>query len=749
MPIDDILRRGLRQRFERAANVLRRSNAKRVVAYVELPDGSVAFETKASPLEIDGEPVPRPPLYLTNTRPEGDALEPIREGEPSRQAFVSDVVDVEPSSAVVHLDCVGIAAEIERGMDELVETTARDAELAVAYFIHDSAKRNAVLAEPVLAEVVEASERCRAGLLLKKYAPISDGVLADVSGVPRLAAIGVPKGFSAEQVAEWAAQGLRRLSPERRPRTMWIPASEERPGDRVRDWSRAQPELSIEREADLADHVLYLARRENFLAHPVVAHPDSPEHGWHLTGALLAWLHRAENAAHIEARDLLAKAAKAGQPLASNVRALRLLREAIEHRLPQAHAALGLPLTLHELRSKEAETSGIYPIDERLAQYLESMGLDGGAGDAVAQVVRSRAVDRKTPPALDWIDPAFLARRLAPALWDGEVRPTLEKIAARPDAPGLASAVLTNMLSVSARGTQLTLDGNHAEILDAKGRRIGSINLEIQSPHLRHDQLSLTVFAKISTQKFVRWFLHRTFNQKWIEEIPNASTVYVEGGYPELARTLGMKGKKSEDDLREAVEAFRAFSVNTPTGEGQVLGAWLHRSAPGKRAVLELTAMGPFAPDYIVRELKDAASVSPNAKQLVPVPLPQHLPPFVGRTNEYGAQAHLQLLALREFRTNAPEFVETGAVEVSEKRWRALLDEAGVLKRLLPEILETYPKGDGERPAFLERDGDKFSLAAAYETERRSIQVAGESMLSGKRRGKLAAKKRRGDTRKG
>ena len=148
------------------------------------------------------------------------------------------------------------------------------------------------------------------------------------------------------------------------------------------------------------------------------------------------------------------------------------------------------------------------------------------------------------------------------------------------------------------------------------------------------------------------------------------------------------------------------------------------------KAVLDAVVFGPLRPDYI-----DDAIPRGDERKLVPIPLPQHLPAFVGRTNEHPAQANLQLLVMRHFRKNARHFAEYGSVELPRNTLRDLLDESGTPAGLLDAVLNAYFTGEGTTPGppllRMISPGVVDLHPGAFDRERASIIAAGQASKRG------------------
>lgn len=469
------------------------------------------------------------------------------------------------------------------------------------------------------------------------------------------------------------------------------------------------------------------------LARGDVDHVEVPGVGWAyastlaLVGRALWEATRPAELAALAARAVLDEAGN--DELARRPEAHRTLAREVEDWLSRA------PTCSDEVDVVES----VHPFDEALAALLDSIGKTGrklgGEVRGSRKSPKDRA-DRWRP----YVDPLRVPRLLARVLWRDVVASRVERMANPVAAPGLVLPAVTNLVGMSRRGAQQSLlSTQSADILDHRGRRVGALHL---TPEIDANLVTLANLGKLSTTRLVRFLLHRTHEQKWILEQHNANRVDVEGGFAALAEILGMGGKKAPDELHEAAATLSAIWLDSPGGEGRVFGFFNHKI--GRTRLLEMTAMGPFAPDYAARTLAGHRGDARD-KQLVPVPLPQSLPPLVGRDRDRGAQALQQLLVLREMRTRAVEMVETGTVEIGARQWEELRNEANVPKAILPAVLDAYLTGDDEgRPAFLRSPSPgRYALADAYARERDAILQAGEAMRAGAKGGRKAAAGRR------
>lgn len=304
---------------------------------------------------------------------------------------------------------------------------------------------------------------------------------------------------------------------------------------------------------------------------------------------------------------------------------------------------------------------------------------------------------------------------------------------ARNPAAGIASESLTVLVKTarfgaSASRMQGQLSGNWS-VLDEKGRKVATFTPRLSTAESMQIMAAL---SNLQVARVMRWAVWGAYRKRFEDEQPDFNRLTVERGLSGLAEALGLAAHgETRKELRLALDALSDLRIETPKGEGRVL-AWFEMKARGQRAaVLDVSLHGPLAADY----LDDDIPRCPE-RRLVPIPLPQHLPALVGRANEHAAQASLQLLIMRHFRTLAEELARDGNVELSERELRRLLDESGTPGRLLDAVLVAYQTGEGAVPGppmLVQTGPSRFDLhPGAFSRERASIVAAGRASKQGR-----------------
>lgn len=385
------------------------------------------------------------------------------------------------------------------------------------------------------------------------------------------------------------------------------------------------------------------------------------------------------------------------------------------------------PSVLAKLGPLDAEPADL---DRRAKDALLALG--GDANDALAAEGAEKA-GRLKPIA--WPDPVPLARQVAQALWTVETGPRIK--VDRHNPAGVSVPLLTHYINISQRGAQRSLLGEKDTIFSRGGGQLATIDhgsAEIDARLVSHKALGTLV-----AQKVVRWLVNEAHRQKFVLGLESPDRVSIVGGYAALAAMLGLDSSAAAvQALRETIETFHVLEMSSEFWRGRLVSRGLIPSAPGRRSVLDLKVHGPFEPGFAQR-LKPS-----EARAFAPMPLPRLLPAFVGRENEWAAQANLHLLWFRELRVRAREFAEAGCtLTITDRQWAALADEAEVPKATLPDVRKAFATGNKTSPPFLIPEGDVFRLGKAYDVEERSIAYAGGLSSEGRAGGLASAQRRR------
>lgn len=412
---------------------------------------------------------------------------------------------------------------------------------------------------------------------------------------------------------------------------------------------------------------------------------------------------------------------------------------------PEARNALAEALRAECCRLRLPEAGGLGELNALATEAIERV-----LGERLADrpTVNARSLFWWAETATAWVKgaPGYelrFTRALAQALHRRAILADAERIERRARNPsaGIAMPYVTQLVRAGRFGRsssqmQRQIDGEWA-VLDDRGRRVA----RFVPPQLADDDTLriMTAISRLSATRVMRWAVWTAYGQRFHEELENPHVLTLPGGISALARVLGLGPSGStREELVLALEALASIRIDTPRSDGRVF-SWNERKAVGRReAMLDAVVFGPLRPDYIDDQIGRG-----DERRLVPIPLPQHLPALVGRTNEHPAQAYLQLLVMRHFRQHASQLAERGSVELDRAKLAKLLDESGTPARLLNAVLEAYFTGEGTAPGPKQLvnvgPGVVDLHPGAFGAERESIIAAGRASKRG-----AANRKKRG-----
>jgi hypothetical protein len=199
-------------------------------------------------------------------------------------------------------------------------------------------------------------------------------------------------------------------------------------------------------------------------------------------------------------------------------------------------------------------------------------------------------------------------------------------------------------------------------------------------------------------------------------------------GPEHLAELIGEKSTRSAALVIEALQQGQSFWLDWPGG--YIGGLWTYhgqRACRGRKAWLEIQLARILSPHYGMGVLD-----SPWRVPVVP------LAPMVGRHNEHAAQAALQERLLSELVERRVELIQHGGAKIVDQEWKRLAKDVALPSSILPALLERWQHTAEDGEAFLEKDGDRYTLASTtpYLGAKQFILEAGRRTLQAKEAGK-------------
>lgn len=385
-----------------------------------------------------------------------------------------------------------------------------------------------------------------------------------------------------------------------------------------------------------------------------------------------------------------------------------------------------------ELRLDAAgERDGMLSFDAALADELEDIGKHGKIRAAnVRKNARERFKNRDDLRAYfrAWLPDGFLERApvgglpylrtLGRAAWFDVVQPKIKRRNAKP--PALVHPVHVSLVDVLTKTTKTEINGQRS--IAFPGVPLVDV-AALTAVQARGVELlrSRTAF------RFLGWAVSAG-HERAIDDVPDARTLHVIGGWSAIAEALGMTSKRAPDDIRAIAEALDIARVPLPTGEQRTLLMLRDaETATGQRQSSIKMILGPeLLPDYVfeMRSAMPKGRIRTEAERLVPM---LRDVPVTGAKQTYGAQEALAMLFVRELRTHARTLARNGTVEIPRHRWAELGRQARLPDATLPKVLDRWENDGTDAPALLIRKGDGFTLSDAHAPARAFIVDAGRN----------------------
>ena len=378
-------------------------------------------------------------------------------------------------------------------------------------------------------------------------------------------------------------------------------------------------------------------------------------------------------------------------------------------------------------------------------EYISLLEKIGPKGKEIAAKLRKalplseEEADNWTP----WLPPpegGYPVRHawLLKALWEDRVRPRLEKAARKhPALARLVHSPVTALLSapkVREEGGQMALD------LGLNWPCVIRAELAA-SPHVIR---GIGLFQSIHAHSVIRGLAFAAHERALSGELDPRVLTY-EGGFAALAEAYGIEGREGATKARELLEAFAALDLSLPGGDSArgLLTFVYGEARRNRKAYLKVVAGLLLLPDYVHQLQRIAGTTSVAARRdqdLIPL-LP--VPPVLGRANDAGAQATLQLRVMAHLRDHAVDLAEGRGALLTLDTWAQLAAESHVPRSLVSRLLSHWQEDHQDGPAVLKRvDRDRYTLGDAHAAARAFLEDGGRRSLDSSEAGRRSAAKR-------
>ena len=401
--------------------------------------------------------------------------------------------------------------------------------------------------------------------------------------------------------------------------------------------------------------------------------------------------------------------------------------------------------------------------DESLAVYVASLG---PGGRSTATHLRSGAQSRSGQPWRLWLPgeqgvPGFAVvlayvvfREQAAVAGATDAPATALSSGSMPDGtagsssrdqPALSLAVMERVAHAHRAGNRPMLRGDSPVLIDADGAAVAEIGTTVATIDAEA-LLSLTrtgvgLLGSVHAHRLLRWEV-QTGHEQVIAGQPDPRLLTVAGGWAGLADSIGSGcGGKARQQVQAVLVAQAHLRFRFPDGGTGNLLSYDDQPARGQRAARLVISLGPRLLPHYVLSLEGRSRSVRDARRLVPV-LP--LPPLVGRSNEGGAQAALQLLVMLELRRRVRELASEGGVLIDSGRFAELAEQVRLPAKMLPRVLTVWATGDDHTPAFLtQTETDRYTLGSEHAAALEMLLAAAEIERGAARGGRLASRRRR------
>lgn len=255
----------------------------------------------------------------------------------------------------------------------------------------------------------------------------------------------------------------------------------------------------------------------------------------------------------------------------------------------------------------------------------------------------------------------------------------------------------------------------------------------------------LQLFQSIHAHRIIRQLAFAAYAKALAGELDPRVLTY-EGGFAALAESCGISGEHGAKKARELVSAFAALDLSLPGGD-QATGLLTFLYAESRRnrpAYLKIVAGLPLLPDYVHELQRVAGTTSVAARRdqdLIPL---LEVPPVLGRSNEAGPQATLQLRVMAHLRDHAVDLAKGRGAPLPLDTWAQLAAESHVPRALAPRLLDYWQEDHEDGPAVLKRvDHGHYTLGDAHAAARAFLEESGHRSLDNRENGRRSVAKRK------
>lgn len=242
----------------------------------------------------------------------------------------------------------------------------------------------------------------------------------------------------------------------------------------------------------------------------------------------------------------------------------------------------------------------------------------------------------------------------------------------------------------------------------------------------------LGIFSSLNSHKLLRWEIRTAF-ENLANEIRDFRIIKTVGGYEKIANLIGCgRSKQSATEIKALLHAQAFCDFPFPDGSKSNLitlgkGKTLNNGEPTEIII----SVGPSLLPHYTHLLPVG-----EQRRLIPI---TSLPPLIGARNMHAAQATLQMLVLEEFSNKSDVLASEKCVHIPSEKWDEMAREARLPLSSLSKVIQGWTEDDLFTKAFLQRQGEEYTLGESYEKELFFLEDQGKRRLDGAKGGMKSA----------
>jgi hypothetical protein len=239
-------------------------------------------------------------------------------------------------------------------------------------------------------------------------------------------------------------------------------------------------------------------------------------------------------------------------------------------------------------------------------------------------------------------------------------------------------------------------------------------------------------FSTLTGHKLLRWEVRQGF-ENWISGADDPRLIVTRGGYEGIANLSG-NGSSNQAPLNvKAIlhaQAYGHFTFPQGGSGNMIILREIERYRNGEPSQINIILGELLLPNF------GNSLPKGDKRRLVPI---TDLPPLIGSKNTHASQAMLQLLVLEDFANQSDRLAQHGSIFLPNSRWQELAKEAKLPSTYIAKVISGWTEDDLFAKAFLQKQGDEYTLGARYAGVIDFLEHQGKQRLAGAAAGTKSA----------